>query len=514
MKKKLISIFILIFVCIFSLSLTSCNKKEEELNLTLLTRNDWEKDVKNNLNELIKTYRNQNEYVVFDFDNTTCIFDIEEQLIVYQLETMSFELNPTELKTMLGVGLSTTDRSISGYGYFGDHDNYQMTYDDLIDDIYTAYYTLYNNSNYGPFTYKGLSEAKQTSISQTAEHKEFKTKMRMMYDLVCDKESTEVAYPWITYWFSGMTEEELYSFSSRSHNYYKTVESEIVNWHTDGASSKTGSVDIEWTKGIRVSDNLVELYNAFTKNGIDVWVVSASAVDVVRAAVDAFGLHDICKGVIGMTNKLVNNKFVNEYDYISGVGYYTKANGGWEKMTAPIKTQTQAKGKVTAIMNTLYNEYSKKGPIAGFGDSTGDFNFCTEFDSLKLALFFNRANRKVTDGGGLIAPLAMYQKDVLKYDLKKANSNGDTLYLLQGRDENGTRSLRDSNETLLIGQSTGKLYRNNDNLALYNLFKKYNLSTKYIVDNFSHITQSENILGFKYGFFNSYNGYHNIKNNQ
>jgi len=501
MKKS--SIFILVVTFIIALTLSSCKNKEEEV---LLVRDDWEQGVKENLNSLLKKYKNQNEYAVFDFDNTTCIFDIEEQLIVYQLETMSFEFEPDELQDMLLTDLDPDGR-IVGYGYF-ENDTKEMTYSDLVEDIYNAYDYLYDE--YGPFTYEGLSSSNQALIQATDEHKEFKTKMRMMYDLVCDKESTEVAYPWITYWFSNMTEQQVYDFSYRSHDTNSKVETEVVTWTTTGVNSITGATSVTWTRGIRVSDNLKELYNALTKNGIDVWVCSASSVDVVRAAVDCFGLHDICKGVLGMTNKLENGKYISGYDYETGVGYYTKPNGKWEKMTSPIKTQTQAKGKVVAIQNTLFKEYGNKGPIAGFGDSTGDFNFCTEFDSLKIALYFNRANRKPTDGGGLIAPLAMYQKNVLNYNLDKAIENGDTLYLLQGRDEKGLRSLRNSNSTLLINGSE-KLYRDNNNLALYDFFKENNLTTKQIIDTYSIYTEDSQ-LEFSYGFFTTFDGYHNIKN--
>ncbi|MBQ0144723.1 MAG: hypothetical protein KBS78_06065 [Bacteroidales bacterium] len=59
---------------------------------------DWAPDVRSALNDFIRTYGNgpQKEYVVFDFDNTTSIFDISEQLMIYQLETMSFGLTPQE----------------------------------------------------------------------------------------------------------------------------------------------------------------------------------------------------------------------------------------------------------------------------------------------------------------------------------------------------------------------------------------------------------------------------------
>lgn len=80
-------------------------------------------------------------------------------------------------------------------------------------------------------------------------------------------------------------------------------------------------------------------------------------------------------------------------------------------------------GKVTAIENALVPRCGC-GPLAGFMDSSGDFNFCTEFDSMTFVICYNRANRKITEGAGLIAVLAIYQRDTPGYDLKKANAAG------------------------------------------------------------------------------------------
>ena len=48
---------------------------------------------------------NGNAYVVCDFDNITAIFDIAEQCNAYQLQTMSFALDPAGLRAALAVGI-------------------------------------------------------------------------------------------------------------------------------------------------------------------------------------------------------------------------------------------------------------------------------------------------------------------------------------------------------------------------------------------------------------------------
>lgn len=180
-------------------------------------------------------------------------------------------------------------------------------------------------------------------------------------------------------------------------------------------------------------------------------------------------------------------------------------------MKTPEGAQTQGYGKIEAIVNAIYPDYKNHGPLAGFMDSTGDFNMCTEFESLKLVTCFNRANRKVTDGGGLIAEIAMYERDTLGYDFSKALENGDTLYLLQGRDENGPRTLRASNKTLLFGETEEKLFFNEENDAELKYMIDNNMTVKDAINKFAVKTNEKSELGFRYGFLDEYNGYHNIK---
>ena len=197
-------------------------------------------------------------------------------------------------------------------------------------------------------------------------------------------------------------------------------------------------------------------------------------------------------------------------DEETGCCFYAGKDGSWTRMTRPTKAQTQGAGKVTAIVNAIAPEYGNHGPIAGFMDSTGDFNFCSEFASLRLVICFNRASRKVTDGGGLIAEVAMYEKEALKYNLKKARKAGDILYILQGRDENGMRSLRPSESTIRLGESTPRVFASKENSICLDYFKEKGLSVKQILETYSILTDATdpaNPFGFTYGFLDKYDGY-------
>lgn len=468
---------------------------------------DWADDVKTAVNDFIDLYGNTDSaYVVSDFDNTCSIFDVEEQLAVYQLQHMAFACTPEEITGILGTGLSDLDAPREGYAL----DEQAHSYNEWISDIADAYANLYET--YGPFSAAGIDdESILAELSADPDWMEFATKMRAMYDLVYDNESAAVAYPWVLYWFTGFSEDEVYQLAYASHSTFKELETSTVEWISpEDIESTVGQVSYEWTSGVQVSDNIVEMFQAMDASGIDVWVCSASCTDAIRAAVDVWGMHDSVTGILAMTNKLEDGIFINEYDYDSGYAWYSEADGGWSRGDVATGAQTQGAGKVTAVDNVLVAQYGC-GPLAGFMDSTGDFDFCTVYDSLKLVICFNRASRKVTDGGGLIAELAVYQKDTLGYDLASANEAGDTLYVLQGRDENGMRSLRSSNMTLTYGSTEEKLFRNEDNEAQLQYMIDNQMTTEEIINTFAPKTAADdegNVLGFKYGFSSDYAGYH------
>lgn len=516
-------LFAALMVVVLVFQMTACSsrgggKVDPEVKEIML--DSWSPVVRNGINDMMTKYGRTAEgyddttYAVFDFDNTCTIFDVEEQLAVYQLQHMAFAEDMTKEKLaevlLTGLGDTTKKRGV-------DYSSKNATYDDWVYDITRAYGKLYRK--FGPFSPSGLDDDQAKEIQQTKSWKEFATKMRAMYDLIYDSESAAVAYPWVLYWFTGFTENEVYNLAKASHEYYKEEESEYVTWVSPKIRSRAGICEYEWTSGVQVPDNIKELMSALKNNGIKVYICSASSTDVVRAAVDVFDLHDYVDGLMAMTNKLEDGKYVNEYDYDEGYAWMASEGGAWEKGDKATKAQTQGEGKVTAIDNVLVKEYGH-GPIAGFMDSTGDFNFCTEYESLKLVCCFNRASRKVTDGGGLIAELAVYQNIDLEYDFEKADKAGDIYYVLQGRDENGYRSLRDSDATVRLDESEedAHIFRTYDegepnlNELQLEYMRENNMTTEEIIDTFAISTgekDPDNKLGFEYGFLDKdeFSGY-------
>ena len=418
-----------------------------ESSKTYLTRADWADDVKRAINDFIDDYDEKDKgYAVFDFDNTITIFDIEDQILEYQIENMAFAITPDRMQEVL---LSEIDDESEAFAA-------------VAADIADAYSALWER--YGGFNAAGVSDEIKEKLAKDEDWLEFNAKMINLFSLVYKLMAPQTADKWMYGRFSGMKPEEIYNLTMGNLMQNRQVETHCKVWESPDIKSRSGRVSEEWTYGINVSENMKELIRTLDANGIDVWICSASDVDAVRAGLDGFGLHDSVTGVLGMTPKTdVNGCILPEYDLESGCGYYSRPDGVWEKMERPQKAVTCEGGKVTAIRNAIAPEYEDKGPIAGFMDSEGDFAFCTEFETLKLVMCINRANRKATDGGSIIARAAIFEKLMLGYNYKAARKAGDVMYVLQGRNEQGLRCFINSNMTLLYGADEPALFTRKEN---------------------------------------------------
>ena len=488
--KKRISILLVI---ILLLSLAACAPKETA---------GFSDQTKQAVSDFVAMYGKDspdyqgNAYVVSDFDNTTAIFDITYQTICCQIERMAFAMDAEALGTALasGLDLNADDNA------------------DWIADITTAYTHLWET--YGPFTAAGVAEETIKTMQADPWWMEFAAKIRAFLYHVEDTTPEEVNYVWILYWFSGMTPQEVYQLFYRSCSENEKVETQLVSWTSPAEiESRLGVIECApFQRGVSVTQDVKDMFKTFHDAGIDVWICSASHQDGVRAAVDAFGLSESITGVIGMTQTLENGVYAPTYDYENGYSWNNLGGGNWEPTEDAIHAMPGLEGKVTAIENALVPRYGC-GPLAGFMDSSGDFNFCTEFESMKFVICYNRANRKITEGAGLIAVLAVYQQNTLGYDLAAANNAGDTYYVLQGRNENGLRTMYPSNETIRLGETETKLFANEDNEALLQYAVDHSLTSADFLNTFAIATQadaSDNSLGLAYGHLKTYRGYHSV----
>lgn len=399
-----------------------------------VTSPNWDPTVKAAINSFLRTYGNQsptynpNEkpYAVFDFDNTTSILDMEEQLMIWQLDHLAFAIAPDKMEDVLLTGIPTDKLDLT-YGA-NDGDGAPVKIRTAIADAAADYKVLYE---------KHLVTTQGSELSaeaqQLPEYQDFKAKMRWLYDAIGDTMDASVSYPWVTYWFTGMTPSDVYNLALTCDAYYGDP-AKGQTWSKGsytspaGLATKAGAVSVSYKLGVTVTPEIKELYGALAANGIDVWICSASPIDVIRAAKDYFKLPGVT-GVVAMTNKTDSQgRYINEYDY-------------------DLHAQTQGVGKSLTISKVVAPKYNGRGPIFAAMDSQGDFNFCTEYKDTKEVLVVNRQR---TDDAALTAGIAVWQKRH-GVTLAEANKKGDTLYILQGRDENNGTFWPEDN-TLLLGK--------------------------------------------------------------
>jgi len=461
--------------------------KENHLQL-----NTWAEDVKTAVNDFVDMYGNtsklysKDSYVVFDFDNTTCIFDVQDQCLIYQLETMSFPLDPDSFKDILLKNISSQ-------------------FENLITDSMNAYSCLYKE--YGPFSVNGLSDDMQKEIANNPYWMEFASKMGILAMTIPKYHDN-----WKLRWLAGFTEDQVNNMCYESCKKYSDVDTfELVITGSSDIKSITGPKTFKFVCGLRVTDNIKELWKVLSQNGIHVWVCSSSELNQIKAAIDFFGLAEYCTGLVAKTMCRDQNGCLTwEYDFENGYGYLKKG-GQWIKDQYPVKASCRDTGKVKAINNAIAVHYNGSGPIAGFMDSSGDFNFCTEYKNTKLVICFNRADRSIKDGGGLISTLAIYQRDTLGYNLSLANKNDDTLYVLQGRDENGQRHFVASNQSIVFGEHESKLFVNDDCTKQLQYFIQNKKTCTEIINDFCIKSEGDkNLFNAEYGFLDNYDGYHHI----
>jgi len=386
----------------------------------MLQSEGWDPTVRRSINEMFVLYGkgspNYNPsirpYAVFDFDNTVSILDVEEQLAIYQLEHMQFAVKPDQMYAVLTTGVPDINKDL------GKEFN-NLTVAKVAADAAAAYKRLYAHGYVSP---AGVDGEKMRKMQAGDDWKEFATKARWLYDAIGDTMDVSVSYPWITYWFTGMTPQQVYGMAHKAFVGYRQASADRAFWQkrkwsspANYKGSKAGQISVSYKQGITVSPEMQELFHALQANGFDAWVCSASFIDVISAAVspEVFGIEGV-DGVLAMTNKEKDGKYINAYDY-------------------DFHAQTQGPGKAQSISKLIAPLYRGRGPVFVAFDSQGDFNFVSEYADTALGLALNRTRK---DDAGILAAVALYQNKK-KETVAQAVKKGDTRYVLQGRNENG-----------------------------------------------------------------------------
>ena len=355
-------------------------------------------------------------YVVFDWDNTSVFLDIEEAALIYQLENLVFGATPAQLETALRKNIPKKN-FLPAYNNAGGQ---AVNIDAVVPDIVASYTWLYQN-------YKGLKGDQSLAVVALSPHYgAFTTKVRYLYEAIGDTFDHDTAYPWVTYLFAGMTEAQVRKLTADTVAWQLKEPVAKVKWTSPAAlPGRAGVVSVSWKNGLRLQPEMQQLYAAFRNAGFDVWVCSASFVDVIKeiSSNPAFGYNNPPERVLAMelerdASGVIQPEFRRGYD------------------------QTQGPGKTKNIRRFLVSKYGY-GPSFVAGDSEGDQNMMADFADTKKVLIVNRLRDPKTDIG--------------KFSAMAVQNYGkaDTRYLLQGRDDN-TGSWVSSQLHTPLGATQGK----------------------------------------------------------
>lgn len=307
---------------------------------TQLITGNWAPATRARIQAVIDENANQGKYVVFDFDNTSVIFDIQEALLIYQIENLQFKIDPADMEAVLETGIPDLNKSMGT-----SLDGKNITPATLVADITSDYEWIYAN-------YEGFEGDKDLNyIHASNQYQDFAAKLRFMYGNLGDYFDHAVSYPWVGYLFTGMTPDEVQKLAAASHQYWADYGRYAEETWTSPVElpGKTGIVSIDFITGLTFTDELKDLYATLQANGIDVYIVSASPIDTVLAANETMGYNLPEDHVYAMRNKLgEDGRYINEYNYDwGGEGKYA---------------QTQGEGKSTIITNFIAPQYDNAGP--------------------------------------------------------------------------------------------------------------------------------------------------------
>lgn len=91
-----------------------------------------------------------------------------------------------------------------------------------------------------------------------------------------------------------MTPEQVYDLAYSSHLHYSKLPTERRCSSSVMEDTRLGIVECHWISGISITPSVLELWKVLSGHGFAIWACSASGAYAVMAAVDAFGLHDMC----------------------------------------------------------------------------------------------------------------------------------------------------------------------------------------------------------------------------
>lgn len=353
-------------------------------------------------------------YAVFDWDNTAIMNDTEEALFMYQINTLSFRLTPAEFGAILR-------QNVPEGPFTADYNNsagQAVTLADIAADLDAGYAWLHAQ-------YRGF-QGRQTleAIRDSVQFQDFRAKLYYLYEAVNGTHGVDVGYPWVIYFFTHMTRDEVAQLTERSNDTNLGLGLAKTKYTSaPSLAGRAGVVCVSHFQGIRLTTEIASLMDALRENGIDVYVCTASLEHVVGvfASLPKYGYKVPRAHVLGLRLEMQGDTFTNRYQ------------AGWPLTWGP--------GKTVAIQRELV---AKKGygPLLVAGDSDGDYDMLRDFPDTRLGLIVNRLKK------GKIGALSQRAAQDAQAD--------EPRFVLQGRQES-TGNWLPMEQSLKYGSNTAQL---------------------------------------------------------
>ena len=325
----------------------------------------WVPKNRETLSRLIDENKNKGNYVVFDWDYTSIYQDTQENLFRYQIDNLRFKMTPTQFSKAIrkDIPLDNFDKEYSNVK------GQPVNITKIANDLDKRYDFLYNN-------YIKDKKMSLEKVKATEEFKDFRGKLAFLYEAIGGSFSHDIAYPWVLYLFDNMTVNEVQKLAKEANDFgIGNKLGKYVIESSDKLTGEAGKVRYEYKSGLRTQPETANLFHEFEKNGIKVYIVSASLEDIVKvfASDKSYGYNLSPDSVYGMRLEMDGNKYRAEYKH----GY----------------PQTQTKGKVEVINRYLKPKHGGKDPILVAGDSIGDANMLSEYKGTKVLLLMKRKGK-------------------------------------------------------------------------------------------------------------------------
>ena len=326
----------------------------------------WNPKNREVLEKLIEKYRNTNSYAVFDWDNTSIQGDTQQNLFIYQIENLKYKLNPEKFNEVIRKNVPTTDFDER----FKNSEGEVLNLTKLANDIYKSYIFLYEN-------HISTKKISLEEIRKTEEFKDFRAKMHYLHNALPSNFSSKITCLWEFYLLTGMTRTEVKNLAKES-NDAKLGESlgDVIVESSRVLTGETGIVRGIYDNGLRVRSEMANLYHELKRNGIDVYVISASMQELIEvfATDKSYGYNLDEEKIYAMRLRTtVDDVLIDEFneDYAF----------------------TQKEGKSETIERFIKNKYEGKGPILVGGDALGDESMLTKFKDTEVLLIMKREGK-------------------------------------------------------------------------------------------------------------------------